>query len=79
MQIYSSKTAAAKIGCSERTISRLAGQNNVGQLLSGRLIFDDSDLSRLKNLLKPVGNPNFSKIKNDKKPAKTREKKQVEK
>ena len=53
-----------KIGA--RYVRSLAVQNNIGTRLGPRvLILSVADIRRLKKLVKPVGNPNFSHRKSN--------------
>lgn len=57
--IYTAATAAEKIGCTTRTVQRLAQQHGIGSRFGHALTFTATDIRRLKTLRREKpGNPN---------------------
>lgn len=58
--LLSAAEVAPRIGCSRRTVTRLAGQHGIGQRVAGVLVFGARDIARLREVVRPgPGNPQF--------------------
>lgn len=59
MNLYTTAAAAEKIGCTPRTVQRLAKQHDIGARFGHALTFTATQVRRLKTLCREKpGNPN---------------------
>lgn len=59
MNLYTASAAAEKIGCTPRTVQRLAKQHGIGARFGHALTFTATQVRRLKTLCREKpGNPN---------------------
>lgn len=60
MSLIGTREAARRLGCSRRTVSRVAAQHDIGQRVAGVRVFGARDLARLREVVRPgPGNPQF--------------------